>query len=79
MLFSEKPNVMFYRPQKMGDCMYVRHRQKMFVPLGASLRVHVNNGPCTGLLGAESGSWYLWHLQGYLLKNADLQGQGSGA
>lgn len=77
---------MFCRPKKTGECVYVRHREKMFIPLGASLRACVNAGHCMGLMGAESGppqalnpTWHLWHLRGYLLKDADLKVQGSGA
>lgn len=51
---------MFCRPKKMGECVYVRHREKMFIPHGASLRVCVNAGHCTGLMGAESGPHRFW-------------------
>lgn len=56
---------MFYRPKKMGECVYVRHREKIFIPLGAPLRVCVKAGHCTGMMGAEHGSLQIlnptWH------------------
>lgn len=77
MLLSEKPNVIFFRPKKMGGggvCVLGRDRKYSFC-LG-----HLGGcaGHCTGLTGSEPHR-LKWHFQGHLLKEAGLQGQGSGA
>lgn len=68
MALSEKPNVIFFRPKKMGDCMYLRQRQKIYLLLGASWKVCISAGQV--LPADRCWTWFLTGSESHLAQVA---------